>query len=250
MEETISLSEIMETLKKRIGMIILITVGAVAAAGIISYFFLTPMYEQSTQILINEGQQEGEIVRASDITTNQDLIETYNVIMQSPRILEPTLEELGMDQSVSQLRDQVTVQGEGESQVVTVTVEDESPADAVNIANTLAATFQEDVVEIMNVDNVSILSAAELSDDPSPASPNPTLNMAIAFVVGLMAAVGLAFLLDFLDKTVRTEEDIEKHLGVPILASISTIDATSVNTQDLENNESRSVKRGRNQHGA
>jgi capsular polysaccharide biosynthesis protein len=79
----------------------------------------------------------------------------------------------------------------------------------------------------MNVDNVSILSQAQVSDSPSPIKPNPTLNIAIAIVVGLMAAVGLAFLLEYLDTTMKTEEDIEAVLDIPILGVIATMDEKS-----------------------
>ena len=76
----------------------------------------------------------------------------------------------------------------------------------------------------MNVDNVSILSKADFEGTPSPVNPNPVLNMAIAFVVGLMVGVGLAFLLEYLDNTIKTEEDIEKVLGVPVLGTIAVIE--------------------------
>ncbi|MGJ9383967.1 YveK family protein [Salipaludibacillus sp. CF4.18] len=249
MEETISLKEIMGTLKKHLKLIAIITVSAVALSAIVSYFLLTPTYQSSTQILVNQSQEEGQSYYSTgELRTNLDLINTYNVIIKSPRILEPTLEELGIDKSVEALNNQITVGSQGESQVVNITVTDESPALAVDIANTIALIFQRDIVEIMAVDNVSILSPAELGENPSPVNPNPTLNMAIAFVVGLMAAVGLAFLLEFLDNTIRTEDDVAQVLGVPVLASISTIDASKVELKEMTH--SRRARTGSEQHGA
>ncbi|NJP37442.1 YveK family protein [Alkalicoccus luteus] len=240
MEETISLKEIIQTIRQRLIMIISITLAAVAIAAGVSYFVLTPMYSASTQILVNQSTEGENVFTQNDIRTNVELINTYNVIMTSPRILEPTIDELNLEQGVGTLRNQVNVSAEGESQVVTVTVEDANPASAVEIANTMASVFQQDIIEIMNVDNVSILSAAELSDNPSPVSPNPTLNMAIAFVVGLMASVGLAFLLAFLDRTIKTEDDVEEKLGIPVLASISTM-----NTSDMEESDLSHTRRGK-----
>ncbi|SDO06132.1 YveK family protein [Alkalicoccus daliensis] len=247
MEETISLSEILQTLKRRIKMIISITLAAVAFAAIVSYFILTPTYDASTQLLVNQSAEEGQLYTQTDIRTNVDLINTYNVIITSPRILEPTLEELGLERSIGDLRNQINVSAEGDSQVVTITVEDENPALAVQIANTLAAVFQDDIVEIMSVDNVSMLSAAELTENPTPVAPNPTLNMAIAFVVGLMLAVGIAFLLEFLDKTVKTEEDVEQKLGIPVLASISTMNTDKLTDANLTHTKR---SQGRETYGA
>lgn len=248
MEETISLKEIFDTLKKRLRLIMVITIVAVAISAAVSYFLLTPSYSASTQLLVNQSKEEGQSYTSGDLRTNLDLINTYNVIITSPRIIEPTLEELDLDRSAGELRNQVTVRSEGDSQVVSISVEDENPAIAVQIANTLGTVFQRDIVEIMNVDNVSILTTAELSDSPSPVSPNPPLNMAIALVVGLMAAVGLAFLLEFLDNTIKTDDDVEQKLGIPVLASISRIDASKVTVKDVSH--TRRGRTGRETYGA
>jgi capsular polysaccharide biosynthesis protein len=248
MEETISLKDIMQTLKQRLRLIIIITAAAVALAAGVSYFVLTPVYDASTQLLVNQSAAEDQQQFTSgELQTSRDLIDTYNVIITSPRILEPTLEELNLEQSVGDLRNQINVSAEGESQVVTITVEDESPAAAVEIANTIAGTFQEDIIEIMNVDNVSVLSAAELGENPSPVAPNPTLNMAIAFVVGLMISVGIAFLLEFLDSTIKSEDDVEEKLGIPVLASISTMNTAKVTDSDLTHSKK---SQGRETYGA
>ncbi|TMW72237.1 YveK family protein [Alteribacter natronophilus] len=248
MEETISLKEIIQTLKKRISLIVGITAAAVLISALISYFYLTPTYQTSTQLLVNQSNEEGQQYTQGDLRTNLELINTYNVIIESPRIIEPVLTELNLERSVSSLRNQISVGSEGDSQVVSIRVEDESPAMAVQIANTLATTFQQEIVEIMSVDNVSILSAAELSENPSPVSPNPPLNMAIAFVVGAMGAVGLAFLLEFLDNTIKTEDDLEEALGVPVIGTIPTIDADKVQVKQANINSR--AKKGRDSIGA
>ncbi|WP_088031969.1 YveK family protein [Evansella clarkii] len=248
MEETISLKEIFDTLKKRVALIISITLAAVAISAIVSYFLITPTYQSSTQLLVNQSVEEGQAYTQGDVRTNIELINTYNVIITSPRILEPVTDELQLTRSVGDLRNQINVGSQGDSQVVSISVEDTDPAMAVNIANTIAMVFQRDIVDIMNVDNVSILSAAELGENPSPVSPNPTLNMAIAFVVGLMAAVGLAFLLEFLDNTVKTEDDIEKKLGIPVLGMIATMDTSNTEVKNVSHN--RRNKNGSEKFGA
>jgi capsular polysaccharide biosynthesis protein len=224
MEETISLKELFETIKKRLIMILLITAAAVVISGVISYVFLTPIYQSSTQLLVNQSKSDQHVFTQSDIRTNIELINTYNVIMKSPIILDKVIEELNLTRSTTALNSQITVGSERNSQVVAVSVQDPDPALAVQIANTVATVFQREIVSIMNVDNVSILSEAKLGENPTPVKPNPKLNMAIAFVVGLMIAVGLAFLLEFLDNTIKTERDIEKHLGLSVIGVIPSFE--------------------------
>src|SRR5690606_4693261 len=83
--------------------------------------------------------------------------------------------------------------------------------------------FKEEVPKLMNIDNVNILSPAQYSDNPTPIKPNKMLNMAIALVIGLMIGVGLAFLLEYLDTTVKTELDVEEIIGLPIIGVVSPI---------------------------
>lgn len=222
MEETISIKDIFKTLKKRWKLIMLLTLIAALISGSISYFLLTPVYESSTQILVNQKQSENQL-DSTQIRSNIDMINTYSVIIKSPAILEKVIDELELEQSVEQLSEKITINSQENSQVFSLTVQDSNPSKAVEIANTVSETFQKEIKDIMNVDNVSVLAKAEIKENPSPVKPNPVLNIAIAVVVGLMAGVGLAFLLEYMDNTIKDEEDIERLLELPILGSIQKI---------------------------
>ncbi|MDM5293748.1 Wzz/FepE/Etk N-terminal domain-containing protein [Peribacillus simplex] len=222
MEETISIQDIFKILKKRWKLIMLLTLIAALISGTISYFLLTPVYQSSTQILVNQKQSENQL-DSNQIRSNIDMINTYSVIIKSPAILEKVIDELDLDQSVDQLSEKITINSQENSQVFSLMVQDSNPTKAVEIANTVSATFQKEIKNIMNVDNVSILAKAEIKDNPAPVKPNPVLNIAIAVVVGLMAGVGLAFLLEYMDNTIKDEDDIEKLLELPILGSIQRI---------------------------
>lgn len=225
MEETISLKELLETLKKRLVMIILITMTAGLISGVVSYFFITPIYQASTQILVNQAKSEQQsLYSPSEVQTNLQLINTYNVIIKSPAILDKVIVQLGLDMTASQLNGKITVGSEKDSQVVNISVQDPDANMAAKIANKTAEVFQTEIVKIMSVDNVSILAKATVVDNQSPIKPQPVMNVAIAIVVGLMAAVGLAFLLEYFDNTIKNEQDIEKILELPILGVIAQID--------------------------
>lgn len=223
MEETISLQDLFKTLKKRAILILLAMLLAVSAAGVISFLLLTPIYQASTQILVNQQKSEQNQFNTQDIQANLQLINTYNVIIKSPAILSKVIENLDLDTTPAALNRKITVNSAQNSQVVNVSVQDPEPYMAVDIANTTAEVFQEEIQKLMNVDNVNILSPAVLADDPKPVKPDPLLNMAIAAVIGLMLGVGIAFLLEYLDTTVKTEQDIEELLELPILGLVSPI---------------------------
>ncbi|MDM5211542.1 Wzz/FepE/Etk N-terminal domain-containing protein [Peribacillus sp. NJ4] len=222
MEETISIKDIFKTLKKRWKLIMLLTLIAALISGTISYFLLTPVYQSSTLILVNQKQTENQL-DSTQIRSNIDMINTYSVIIKSPAILKKVIDELKLDQSVEQLSEKITINSQENSQVFSLTVQDSNPSQAVEIANTVSETFEKEIKDIMNVDNVSVFAKAEIKENPTPVKPNPLLNIAIAVVVGLMAGVGLAFLLEYMDNTIKDEDDIERLLELPILGSIQKI---------------------------
>ncbi|SFE56971.1 YveK family protein [Alteribacillus iranensis] len=250
-EETISLQEVFQTLKKRLAMIVIITFLVTAAAGVVSFFLLTPIYQSSTQLLVSQqatGAQSA--LEAVGFDTDAEYIETYNVIMKSPYILDQVVEELGTDEKASQLNQKLNISREGESQVITLTVEDPDPARAVEIANTTASVFEREISDLLRIDNIVVLAPAELSENPAPVKPQPLLNMAIAFVVGLMAAIGLSFLLEYLDNTYRNEEDIERELGLSVLGSVPLIDETNYRSTAGKGSASSRTRKGREKVGS
>ncbi|MCM3663658.1 Wzz/FepE/Etk N-terminal domain-containing protein [Mesobacillus subterraneus] len=238
MEETINLKDLLQTLKKRLNLILTITLLAILVSGVISYFFLTPIYQSSTQLLVNQSKNEQTMYNYNEVQTNLQLINTYNVIIKSPAILDLVIKELKLDMSTGELNNKVTVASEKNSQVVNISVQDPNAKRAANIANKTAEVFTREISQIMNVDNVSILAKAQVGEKQSPIKPKPLLNIAIALVVGLMAGVGLAFLLEYFDNTIKTEQDIEKLLGMPVLGVITTI----TESRDMDKRADRNAR--------
>ncbi|MCM3018710.1 YveK family protein [Priestia megaterium] len=240
MEETISLRDLFQVLRKRLWLIALIAIIAATISAVISFFALTPVYQTSTQILVNQAKSEQQLYNAGAVQTNVQLISTYNDIIKSPAILDTVIEKLKLDGSAKSLSGQIQVTSAENSQVALITVQDTNAKRATEIANTTASVFQQKVPKIMNmnIDNVSILSKADLATSKSPVKPQPILNIAIALVVGLMIGIGLSFLLEYLDNTIKTEQDIENLLELPVMGVITSIKdipkATNVQRPDMK----------------
>lgn len=233
MEETIELQELFKIIKKRSKLILAVTMITIALAAFVSFVILTPIYEASTQILVNQKQEENAVVNAQDIQTNIQLINTYNVIITSPAILDIVAERLNDEYTVEGLKSKITVDSVQNSQVIDIKVQDKSPNVAAIIANETAKVFQEEVTKLMKVDNVNIISTAEFSDKPKPIKPNPKLNLAIGLVLGVMLGVGVAFLLEYLDTTIKTDKDVQDILELPVLGVIATITEDEMKKTEL-----------------
>jgi capsular polysaccharide biosynthesis protein len=236
MDKTIRLTDIFKTLKKRWMLIMLVLLAATTLSGILSFFVLTPVYQASTQILVNQKDSQNQLDE-SRLRSNVDLINTYSVIVKSPRILEKVINKLELSQSVEQLTKNISVTSQENSQVFSLTVENSNAVLAVKIANSISETFQKEILDIMNVNNVSILAEAKIKKNPVPVKPNPVFNITIGVVIGLLAGVGLAILLDFLDSTLKDDQDVVELLGMPVLGAIPK----------MPKNESKGKKTSTNQ---
>src|SRR5690606_24444975 len=135
MEETISLQDLFKTIRKRLGLIALLTILAITIAGVISFLILTPVYQSSTEILVNQSPSESGQLTNQNIQTDLQLINTYSGIIKSPAILDQVVEEMDLNMTTDTLTNKITVSNADQSQIVNITVQDEDPKMAVDIAN-------------------------------------------------------------------------------------------------------------------
>ncbi|MGE7693574.1 YveK family protein [Lysinibacillus sp. NPDC094177] len=241
METTLTLQDILTTIRKRWFLVLSCTVIASAAAVIISYYLLTPIYQAETQILVNQKRSNIEQYQwAQNNETDLRLINTYNVIIKSPVILSKVIEKLELDKTSDSLAEQITVSSANNSQVVNIIVMDKQASKAVKISNTLADVFKKEIPILMNVDNIEILSVANLIDNPKPVKPNKLLNIISATVGGLMVGIILAFLLEFLDTRFKSEQEIEEILNLPIIGLVGVI---ALEKETNKSMKSRRVRR-------
>lgn len=218
--EEISLIELFGILKKHMRVIILTTVLTAVVAIIYTFFLVTPKYQSSTEMLVSHSADTTTAnVTQQDINTSIQLINTYSDIIRNDVILDPVIEELELDMTTSDLRDNISVQTENNSQVFSIQVQSENPYQASEIANTTASYFQEEIYEIMNVDNVTIISSA--SPNLNPVSPNNLLNIVIGLLLGGMIGVGIVFIYELTDNTVKSVEVVEEITGWPSLGQVS-----------------------------
>ena len=228
MEENISLKELLSTITKRKELILSVAFIAMIISGTVSYFFITPTYEATTQILVNNSRNEQSLYNYNEVQTNLQLINTYNAIIKSPAIINKVLVDLNLDMTTAELIGKIAVMNEKNSQVVTISVQDKDPEIAALIANETVNVFKSEIMKIMNVDNISILAVAKLEKYSLPIKPKPLLNIVIAGVVGLLIGIGCALLLGYFNTTLKNEQDIERILGLPLIGVIALMDYHSI----------------------
>lgn len=223
MDEQIDLRELFGILIKRLWVIVLITIMSVLISGVVTFFLLVPVYETSTTLMVTRAQDITEThLQYQDILISHRLVNTYREITTSNRVLYRVIDALGIEMSADEMRAMVAVTSLRDTEIIKISVENTDPAFASNLANAIAQVFMEEVVEIMRIENVHIIDEARLPENP--VRPRPLLNIALAGVLGFMLGLGLIFLIEYLDNTVKTSESIEKRLNLPVLGVIPSFD--------------------------
>ncbi|GMK41177.1 capsular polysaccharide biosynthesis protein [Paenibacillus sp. CCS19] len=227
-------------LRKRMYLISLIVIAVCVITGIKSFLYTEDVYRANAKLIVSQSfEVEGtQVMNMSLIQSNIMLINSYKEIIHSSAILNKVVEKYpDLQASPGEINAKTTVSAANDSQVMNITVVDSSYKRAAEIANAVSMVFKENIQSIMHVDNVTILSEADTSANGAPVNSSAVLTIVISFIISLMISVGIAFLLDYLDDTIKTESDVVQTLGLPMLSYISKI-----NKSEMKARSSRGIK--------
>lgn len=221
-EQVISIEEIFEALKKRWKMIALITILATVISGVLSFFVIDPVYEASTKVFIGKEENSEESYSSSDIQMYQKLLKTYAEAIKTRDLIEGAIKESKYYLTVGQVSSGLTVVPVADTQILQIKYQSKDPKEAEVVLKSISNEFIKISKELVPNGNVRVIEAVEMPE--RPISPNKKMNIAIAFLLGLMVSVGLVFLLEYMDNTYKTKEQLEKELEIPVLGIIPTVD--------------------------
>ncbi|MDK9869831.1 YveK family protein [Staphylococcus equorum] len=217
MESTLDLTKILRILKNNLKLLIILPLICLLISAIVTLFFLDEEYQATTQVLVNQKESDSQMM-AQEVQSNIQLVNTYSEIVKSPRILDKASKELDRKYSTSELSSMLTVTNQAESQLLNIDVVSKSGKDSEVVANKIAEVFSDEVPDIMNVDNVSILSTAD--DTTKQVAPKTMINLVMGVVIGLIIALIIIFIKEIFDKRIKSEKDVENELELPVLGSI------------------------------
>ena len=219
-EESISIEEIINILLKRWKMILSITLLATLTAGIVSFFVIAPKYEASTKVFIGKEKTDSkdQNYNNSDIQMYQQLLKTYAEVIKTNALVEKAINAEGFDLTSKDVLAGLTVTPAANTQILEITYISKDRNLSKEVLDSITNQFIKTSTDLIPNGNVKIVEPAELPENP--ASPNKKLNIAIAFLLGLMVSVGLAFLLEFLDNTFKSKDQLEQILGIPVIGAI------------------------------
>lgn len=222
-EFSIDIMGILYLLKRNVALIVITAIifGIFGFLG--TKLLITPQYAASATMIVSNkvNTAENNTINSSDMQAAQGLVKTYGIIVKSDKILEQVIYSLGINETVESLNQRISVEALEQTQVMKITFLDSDPQKAELVMSKITEIAPPIIVETVGAGNCSVLSNAKVTN--SPVSPNVKKNVMLALFAGIALSSLFVIGKEFINSTVKSEEDISEKLGLPVLGVIPKI---------------------------
>ena len=196
-------------------------IAAALAAGVIvavlfSKVVLSPVYRSSSMLYVLS--KETTLTSLADLQMGTQLTQDYKVLVTSRPVLEEVAEELGLDMTYEDLQDGVSIDNPTDTRILTITVENRDPLMAKTLVDCISQTASTYIGSIMEMVPPKIVEEGQIPENPS--SPSVKRNAVLGGLAGAALVCGALTVMVILNDTIRTEEDVERYLGLTTLALV------------------------------
>lgn len=228
-EKEIDLRVVFGVLRKNIIPLILVTVIFAAGFFLYSKMFITKQYQASATLIVNNLSKDKTVVSNTELTAAANLADVYAIIIKSDTVLQPVIDDLKLNMSYEALSKAISVSTINSTQVITVSMQHEDAEYAKKIIAEVVKVAPPIIQDKVEAGSVKVISEARVSNNGNPVSPNSSRNALIGALIGLVITLAVVFIQEFTNNTFKTEEDISKSLGIPLLGIIPEVDEKEFN---------------------
>lgn len=216
-EIEIDMGELLRYLAGKAGYIILTALAFAVLALAVTTFCMTPRYTSTTKMYVL-NRQTNEGVTSSDLQSSTYLTKDYMEMIRSRTVIEAVIADLNLNSTYEDVLGQIDVSAASDTRVIAISVTDKDPYEARDIANAVRNAAAAHIQSVMNTEAVTVVDEANIPTKKS--SPSTIKNVAIAGGVALFLALVVCVVLYLMNDKVTTAEDVERYLGLSVLASM------------------------------
>ena len=224
--EELDLKELFNMFWSRRLYIILITAIFVVIGVIYTYIFTEPIYQATTTIVLAQASnsktsstETESTITTNDLTLNQKLVSTYSELIKSKNVLGDVISNLNLNRTEDSLKGAVSVSSVKDTDLIQIAVRDEEPQVAQKVVSEIAEVFIDKVANgVYNINNVKVWDKAEVPT--KPYNINHIKDILIFTAIGLAISAGYVLIANMLDTTIKSKEDVEKKVKLPVLTQI------------------------------
>ncbi len=239
--EQIDIKRMIEIVLDRIVLILVITLISGLVFFAVSYYFVTPKYESSITMYVNNrsesAQDTGETkTLSSDITASQQLVPTYIEMLKSNNVLGAVADrveyETGEAYTESEIRKMLTAEAVSNTEIIKVSVRTTKPEMARAIAQAISEVVPKKIPSFIERSDVNIIDGARINTNP--VSPNVRNSIILGALLGLVLSVTVIILKELFDVRVKSTDDLVARFSYPVLGTIPEIYVSYDESSDEE----------------
>ena len=215
-EIEIDLLELFYALRHRWWAILLALVIGAGAAGVYTKKLIAPHYQSTSMVYVLS--KETTLASLADLQIGSQLTKDYSVIIKSRPVLQEVIDKQNLDLTTDELGEMITIDNPKDTRILSITVEDIEPMRAKAIVDEVTKSASNYIGDIMEMVPPKVIEDGVVAVKPS--SPSVKKNAAVGGLGLAVLVCGLICLKTVLDDTIKSEEDIEKSLGLSVLAVI------------------------------
>lgn len=216
-DDIIDLNDLFREIVKHLKLIIILCVLFSIGGFFGTKLLIAPMYTASTSIYLTPQISESGSLDYNSQLSNSKLVNNVVELMTQNNIMSEVAKDIGLE-SADTVRGIVNVSNDSNTEIITVTATTNDPKLSKDVANDTVNTFIRTMQKNLNVRNIEVVDKAKLSYIPS--GPNVKKNTLLATMVGFVLGCGYATLRFLFDNRLRTKEEAEKYLGIPVFCEI------------------------------
>lgn len=220
--EEIDLKELLNFVKSKIGLLIVIAVGISLVGVIYGLFIQKPMFQSYTTVILGGNESVNSTITQNDINLNKNLVSTYAEIVKSRKVLDQVIERLELGVKYEKLSRKISVTSVNNTEIIKIIVKDENGVNAKNIANVTAQVFTEEVINYYKMNNVNVLDDAIVPE--KPYNINVAKQLIIYLLLGCFVGAATLFIIFYFDRTIKNALQVETKIKLPILGSVQAIE--------------------------
>ncbi len=200
-------------------------------AGLAGYYVASRLpntYESSVEMLVGPINTDAATVGAS-----AKLIQTYASLATTGPVLNDVVKELDFEASPASIAANTRVSANVDSRILTIRVDAADPQDAADIANGIAAVLQDRASAGIVRPEGSLTVTDPAVPNPVPVAPQVSLIVLLATAAGILAALVLVLMIEYLSRTVSSREELAKLAGAPVLGAVPAPRKARASAKDL-----------------
>lgn len=224
---SINLIEMLTRLKRYWAAILLCGFVLGIAGFAYSNFFVTPQYAASCRMIVTTREDVSDNVTTDQLTSAQQMINTYSEILLGRDYLEQIIDNLKLDMTHQELKAKISISAAVDTQIMEISVRDASLKQAKRIASYIYQTGPVVAKEIVKIGSLDQAGRVYALNDGNPVSPNVKRTTVMGFLIGCVLPMAAIVLVMLFDNTYKTDVELRNDLGLPVLGVIPSIDSVT-----------------------